>query len=144
MILLLLIITEPHAIIDYVDVVEINHKYSDDGLLAFDQIIWYDWNYDHYDVVDWRMLKNVRGPIDEKVLRNYRAQPEKFEPPEGEWLGGHAVPIKDNGIWISRWYDKGKMREVRAKYHRETWTLYDVDIMERENLPEEERRKLTK
>ena len=143
----------PGPLVDRVDVVEVNHFYDGStGKLTFDQIIWYDWNpYEsRYDVVDWRLLKGVRGEIvDQEALKKHRAWPDKFPPPDPEWLGGHATPLPDYRlkIHVSLWHDekcRGVLRRVEAKMYRETWTVYDPELTERENLPQEKRRELRK
>lgn len=40
------------------------------------------------------------------------------------------------------WWDGDKIRDVRAVSVKETWTQYDVELLERERLPKEFRREL--
>ena len=104
---------------DQVDLVEINHYYDENGRLVFDQIIFYDWSTgsNRYHVRDWRMLKN----------------PAQI--PHRDWQKGNYIAI---------WRDDGVLRKVVAKAARESWTQYDPEFIEREFLPKEMRRKLTK
>jgi hypothetical protein len=138
------------AVKDEVLLVEVNHFYNDqDGKLVFDQVIWYDWNSkeSRYDVVDWRLLKNVRGEIDKDEAHKHWLDPKNVPPPDPKWLGGHATPIKNWGKWVSTWHDekcRGVLREVTAAIRCETWTMYDPELVAREDLPQERRRKLRK
>lgn len=132
---------------DSVDLVEVNHFYNSSGELVFDQVIWLEWNTDkgRYDVVDWRLLRNVRlGNSDDKWTWD-------TEHPEGppyveSFIGGHATPTRVSDRWESYWLDEkcGKWRTVRAKHYRETWTDWDVELVARTVLPEEQRTGLTR
>ena len=108
------------AAVDEVDLIEINHFFDEQGRLVFDQIIYYDWSDEEsrYQVRDWRLLKNPS----QIPLRNWR-----------------------DGNFVSVWHDfkhRDVLRRVQAKTLRETWTQYDPELVEREFLPEERRRKL--
>ncbi len=108
------------ATVDEVDLVEINHVFDEQGRLVFDQVIYYEWsNQDsRYQVRDWRLLKKPS----QLPLKNWR-----------------------DGNFVSVWHDfkfRDVLREVQAKIVRETWTQYDPELVERDFLPEEKRRKL--
>jgi hypothetical protein len=140
-----------YPLVDRVMLVEVNHFYDEQGRLVFDQVIWYDWDGDRYQIVDWRLLKGVRSdePVDQEALKKHQAWPHKFPPPVPKWIGGHATPYHDSRLklWVSSWHDiKYKMahRVVYAKLFRETWTCYDPELIEREFLPQERRRELRK
>jgi len=111
-----------HAKLDRVDLVEINHFFDEQGRLVFDQLIFYDWCavQNRYNVRDWRLLKSpAQIPV-----RNW----------------------KDRD-YVAVWHDfkeRDVLRKVVAKMIRETWTQYDPELVEREFLPQEKRRELSK
>lgn len=100
-----------------VDLIEINHFYDEKGRLVFDQIIFYDWSAadSRFQVRAWRLLK----------------QPAQI--PHRNWKQGNFTAV---------WYDGPVLRNVRSDTLRETWTQYDPELLEREFLPTEKRRKL--
>lgn len=57
--ILLSIIPHPAAIVDRVDVCEVNHYYDSCGVENFKQIIWWRWNKHRcrHEVYDWRIVK---------------------------------------------------------------------------------------
>lgn len=65
------------------------------------------------DVVAWRLA------TDELILRDWK-----------------------RGGFILRWSDGAVFREVRAKCYRVSFTQFDVEIDQRETLPQEKRRGL--
>lgn len=100
-----------------VDLIEVNHFFDEQGRLVFDQVIFYDWSGDHsrYMVRDWRLVKNAS------------------QLPQRDWQSGGYLAV---------WQDGEVMRRVGAGAMRETWTQYDPELVEREYLPKDERRKL--
>ena len=108
-----------HVAVDEVDLIELNHFYDDRGRLVFDQVIFYDWcpGEGRFQVRDWRLLKS----------------PAQI--PRRNWGRGDFLTI---------WHDGDLLREVRSKGIHETWTQYDPELMERENLPKEKRQRLRK
>ncbi len=130
-IILLLGAVGPEAALqDRVDVQELNHFYNEEGKLVFHQIIYYEWQpYSvlresgvreegwRYQVVDWRL---VRGP---DIIPQY----------------DHA-----RKAWVALFQDGDDMRRVESTGFRETWTQYDPELVEREWLDKERRRKLRK
>ena len=108
--------------VDEVDLVEVNHHFDEQGRLVFDQVIFYDWcpRECRYQVRDWRLLKNpAQIPV-----RNWR-----------------------DGRFDAIWHDfkqSDVLRQVKALMVRESWTQYDPELVEREFLPEEQRRQLTR
>ena len=108
--------------VDEVDLIEINHYYDDKGRHVLDQIIFYDWSAQksRYQGRDWRMLKRPT-----------------------------QIPYRDwrSRTYVAVWHDPHDgevLRRVVAKSFRETWTQYDPEIVERDHLPKEKRRKLLK
>lgn len=102
---------------DQVDVIEVNHFYDDCGRLVFTQTIFWDWSEDEsgYHVRAWRLVK----------------QQEQL--PRRDHAGGGYVAL---------WQDGEAIRAVHALGVRETWTQFDVELVERETFPVERRRPL--
>jgi len=105
------------AIADYVDVIEINHYYDEQGKLVFDQLLFFEWSPAEscYHLRAWRLVK-TRSHI-----------------PQKDWV---------RGDYVATFHDGDSLRTVRAKVLRETWTQYDPELIERERLPKERRREL--
>lgn len=106
---------------DQVDLVEINHFHDDQGRPVFDQIIFYDWSPAHgrYQVRDWRLLKSSN----QVPLSNTR---------DREFIA----------VW-SDYKTRDVLRSTKARIMHETWTQYDPELVERDFLPENKRRRLT-
>ena len=109
---------EPVAL-EQVDLVEINHYYDQRGKLVLDQIIFYEWCAERcrYQVRDWRLLKSAN----QLPRRN-----------------------RHGNDYVAVWRDGQLLRKVHARAVRETWTLYDPEVADRENLPKNRRRKFSK
>jgi len=110
--------SQPSVIKDTVDLVEVNHYHDARGEHVFDQLIFYDWSRQkrRFQVRAWRLIKSES----QVPQRDYRL-----------------------GNWLVRWHDDGILREVTATSRRETWTQFDPELIERENLPQEHRLDLT-
>jgi len=144
-----------NPVVDHVDIVEVNHFCNqNDGTIVFEQIIW--WNFNHedarYDVVDWRILKDVRLPLEDGVLNKWKADIlggaiEDGVPPLGKWIGGHATPKKMNdGRYVSDWWDEktDTHRRVVAIIKRDSWSAgKDPELSQRIILPEPMRTRLS-
>lgn len=104
--------------VDQVDLIEYNHFYDEQGRHVFDQLLFYDWSRRdaRYQIRDWRLVKTTT-----------------------------QLPRKDakRGLYTATWHDGQVMRQVRATAIRETWTQYDPELVERANLPKEQRRELS-
>jgi hypothetical protein len=110
------------AIVDEVDLAVINHVFDEEGRVALDQIIYYDWSSreGRFQVRDWRLLKHPA----QIPLRNWRSN-----------------------NYVAVWQDpnqKDVLRRVHAKILCETWTAFDPELLERDYLPQEKRRCLQK
>ena len=107
------------ATVDRCDLMELNHFYDEQGRLVFDQVIFYDWSDDdaRHMVRAWRLVKH----------------PSQL--PQRDWSGGGYAAV---------WQDGEVLRHVRAKFFRETWTQYDPELDEREHLPKERRKELSR
>jgi hypothetical protein len=99
---------------DVVDLVEVNHYHDARGEHVFDQLIFYDWSNQtrRFQVRAWRLIKS-----DSQLPRRDHRQ----------------------NHWLVRWHDDGVLREVTATSRRETWTQHDPELVERENLPQDQR-----
>lgn len=130
---------------DRVDMAELNHFYGRDGSLVFSQVVWWDWNVSEgrWDVVDWRLLKDVSVEIPEAKRAWELAHPDG-PPYVPLFIGGHATPVRCGSRWVSEWHDEksGKPRRVIAAFFKESWTDWDVELVAREDKPQERRRGL--
>ena len=139
--------------IDRVDLIEINHFYDGNGRLVLDQIVFYDFNSfkSEYECIDWRLIKNGRKKYSKEELFKKKVEilKSKVEKPPfvPEWIGCSEVPLynRRNRMWVSRFYDykDRKYRVVQSTCYRETWTLVDVELANREIFPRGQRRELT-
>jgi hypothetical protein len=116
--LLLALVPYAGPVEDRVDVVEINHFYDDQGRLVFDQAIFWDWcpANERFRVRDWRLLKT----------------PAQI--PQRSVTGGY----------VAVWFDGDAMRRVRCRQVRESWTMFDPELAQREILPKANRRELSR
>ncbi|MEX1040061.1 MAG: hypothetical protein WDZ51_05500 [Pirellulaceae bacterium] len=107
------------AVQDRVDLLEINHYHDAQGRLVFDQVIFYEWSARdaRFHVTAWRLLKSP------------------WQLPRRRW---------SDGMYESTWNDGDVTRHVVAEVVRETWTQYDPEMVEREYLPREYRRGLSR
>lgn len=107
-------VSDRSVVKDVVDLVEVNHYHDARGEHVFDQLIFYDWSSQkkRFQVRAWRLIKSES-----------------------------QLPRRDHrqGHWLVRWHDDGILREVTATSQRETWTQYDPELIERENLPQDQR-----
>jgi hypothetical protein len=149
------IIPQETTLKDHVDMVEINHFYNEQGALVFDQVIYWDWNgaEGRFEVVDWRLIKNARAELTEaERFKLQQIQPVMMikdgsqvrMPVVPEWIGSPKVPIKRAGICKSIFWDGDQLREVTCGFVRETWTQHDPELQDRNKLPRQHRRLLSK
>jgi hypothetical protein len=110
------IVPQSTAVVDRVDVIEVNHFYDDQGRLVFHQVVFYDWCdfAERHQVRAWRLLKSAS-----------------------------QFPVRDRrGGYVATWIDGDRLRQVWGGAFRETWTQYDPELVERQALPRECRREL--
>lgn len=102
-------------------VIELNHFYSENGDLVFDQVLFWDWSdaAARYNVRAWRLVKH------------------ESQLPYPCYGGGPRM-------YRALWLDGERNRLIYAPSYRETWTQYDPELTEREKLPKEKRRELRK
>lgn len=113
--LLLAILPLDDATCERCDLIELNHVHDDCGQHTFSQLIFWEWTGTKHDVIAWRLVK-------------YTTQH-----PTRDWRRG--------GYYV-RWLEGDKTREIRSPCYRESWTQYDVEMHERNELPKERRREL--
>lgn len=105
------------AILDQVDLIEVNHVYDSSGRPILDQVIFYQWSRAdaRYQVIAWRLLRSP-GQV-----------------PQRDW---------NRRAYVAHWFDADLLRKVVAGQCRETWTTYDPEMAERAIYPMEYRREL--
>lgn len=96
-----------------VDCCETNHFYDENGRPIFVQEIYWQWSDDEsrYECHAWRLVK---------------------EP--------GMVPVKRGRFHESVWFDGERLRRVRCRAVRQTWTQHDPELLDREKLPQDLRR----
>lgn len=102
-----------NAIVERVDLIEVNHLHDQQGNPTFDQIIFWKWHQDEsaYHVRDWTMSDHAFV---------YRRQAEAIYP--------------DNLIRT--------IRKVRSVHFKESWTQIDPERADKHGLKEEHRLRL--
>jgi hypothetical protein len=116
--LLLALQPVPLVVTDQVDRVEVNHCHDEEGRRYLSQLIFWRWDAEEsrHQVIAWRIARKDR-----------------------EW------PVIDHrrGVAVLWFMDGHTMRRVIASQVRETWTLGDPELFERDVLPADRRRELT-
>src|SRR5688500_9850771 len=110
---MLLIVPVGDAPVYHCDQIEVNHVFAaDTGCVHLEQLIFRCVAPD--EIRDWRMLAKT------------------------------GLPKRDfqSNYWIVRWVEDGTLVEVRAREVVETWSDHDREILEREWLPQEARRRI--
>ncbi|MCC9608530.1 hypothetical protein LOC68_09810 [Blastopirellula sp. JC732] len=105
------------ATVDRVDLIEVNHYYDAQGRHVIDQLIFWDWDRDRFQIRAWRLIKN------------------ESQLPTRDW---------DRDQYVCYWRDLTQLRKVYAPQKRETWTNYDPEVLEREIYPRERRQELSR
>ena len=119
-VILLLLISGDGVLRDNCELIEFNETYTEDGqLLVLRQIIFWGWQDCKRGIGDDSPGFRV---IDFRLRRR------------ADWptLTGDVV----------RWHDQGRLREVRFKAVRYTWTLYDPEVFDRHRLARDSRQGL--
>ena len=100
-----------------VDLIELNHFIDDQGREVFQQLVFYDWSRPDqcFHVRAWRLVK------------------KQTQLPRRHW--------KPKG-YLCTWQDNHKTREVWSESLRETWSQKDPERVNREILPENQRKPL--
>lgn len=108
----------PGVAYDAADVSEQNAFYDECGKLIFIQHVWWLWSNDfaRHECLAWRMA------------RHHSQRPAR------DWR---------NGGYVAVWYDGDLLRVTRTGGFRESWTQVDVEVIDRQVLPKEQRRELS-
>jgi len=128
--------------------VELQHFYDDVGRLVFDQLVYYEWADDRYQVVGWKLLKYEPRKVnkDDKIAWEWNEQlkPEEerlpYVPP---FTPGPDLPRLNptTGWYEAKYYkDVGSLEvlwHIRCKTMIETWSQQDIELVERQFLPKE-------
>ena len=100
-----------------VDLIELNHRYDDQGRHCYDQVIFYEWSPDYrrYHVVAWCLVDH----------------------------GLSRLPTLDHSKnrYVVRWFDRetGRQREIWSPIYRETWSDWDPERANKELMDEKYR-----
>ena len=116
LLLCLLPVNQPPT--EFVDLMELNHNYDFDGRRNWDQVIYYDWcpKTERYQVRAFTVI----------TVQDDSRRPMRVEP------SGYVFWTKVG--WVPH--------RVVSTHYRETWSQDDPEIIEREYLPQEQRRPL--
>ena len=143
--LLITLLPIDQEIEEHVDRIELNHFYSGDGKLVFDQVIFWDWNQSlaRYEIRDWRLIKDCRY-VDDTRKQQWDTEHPDGPPYVPESRPVHAWPRSRSGRPLCDWFDEKshKPRRVTADVLIESWTDFDPELIDREKLPQENRRGL--
>ncbi len=107
---------------DRCDAIEQNFYYDEQGRLVFAQLIYYDFppTAERHFVRAWRLVK------------------DQSQVPQRDWR---------NGGYTSLFYEASQSGEcwrlITAPSYYESWTQWDVELVEREYMPKEKRRELS-
>lgn len=109
------------ALKNHVEIIELNHCFTNTGGFLFDQYIFWEWNSARrcYQIVDFRMAASIPHKPYLNQRRNYV-------------------------LIFSDWRTKTYLREVTSPIFRETWTRFDPEQKDRTRWPMNRRRKLVR
>ena len=164
LVVLLLAITGPKIeVVDHFDMIEINHLHNVDTCHhVFTQLLCKDWCRlnRRYLVHYWRVVrKNAYDKTNVAHREAWEADKERIADSirdhqfrqrilgieyRGEFTGGGMLPKKVAGKYTIRFYDDGVLRVITADSVIETKTQYDPEKLDRQYLPEKDRRGLTR
>lgn len=99
------------------DVVEFNHYYDKDGQLIFDQLIFYRWDGERFELIDCRTIRE--SGYYHNAIKSFTSSNNSI-------------------LFISN----DKLYKVRFGEFRETWTQEDPDVKDREKYQFEARKGL--
>jgi hypothetical protein len=110
-------IKDQNSLTQRVDLIELNHRYDDQGRHCYDQVIFYEWSPDYrrYHVVAWCLVDN----------------------------GLSRLPALDHNKnrYVVKWFDRdsGQHRVLWAPIYRETWSDWDPERANKELMDEKYR-----
>lgn len=156
--------------VEQCDLIEHNYFYDDQERLVFVQYVFFDWSDDFnaYIIRAWRMAKGGtrslrRGDKDDpptiQEKEKWEAYIDSLNLPaeianKAKYNGGNQniyiwssdpmYPRKNynTNMYVMNWNDGDLSRQVSAPQFRTTYTLFDVELVNREILPKEKRREL--
>jgi len=155
MLILLLFSALPQTASDpiyYVDLIELNHQYSEKWNFCYDQYIFYNWERDqylnyNYVCTSWCTVKSREKLTPEELELKTREKRKKYfdEHPnsklklenivyEPKFLS-YGYPDRYKEYYQVRFFKSGSSCLVRSKLYIETWTNYDPELKNRELLP---------
>lgn len=109
----------PAPLVTHVTCLELNHvQCPQTGRHVFSQLVLWGWDKQRktHHVVAWRMVDQARP----------------------------ALIRREGREWVDRTRDGPHVREARAIWFHESWTFHDVELDDRERLPQDQRRGLTR
>lgn len=103
---------------EFVDLIELNHKYDPKGRHTFSQVIFYERlrQNGHYRVRDWVLVDDRESLC--------------------------AVPVNRNSLYHSDFTKEDVYYQIRSPLFRESWTHYDPEIEDGRIYPKHTRRLL--
>lgn len=152
---------EPRPVVDNFRVVEINHLYTKEGFIKFDQLLFKDFNQrtGRYQIEAWIYMKNSRVKTKkgeeqhEKKLDDLlgnrgfsgREDIRHRNSYKGEFIGGPMDPVYSGGKYTVTFHDNfGNVRLAKADRFEETYSQSDPEQDDRKKHPASERRGFTK
>lgn len=144
---LLSVVPHDTAVRESVDVVEVNNFFDQDGKYVFTQLIFRDWceAADCHQIRAWRMVKPRQTPPIEQPFVDEISEVAKCDL---RWRSfathGPMLPRELDGKFVCHWLDGEVERVITARECRETYTVHDPEVSERESLPKEKRAELRK
>lgn len=110
-------VKDRNCLVQKVDLIELNHRYDDQGRHCYDQVIFYEWSPDYrrYHVVAWCLVDN----------------------------GLSRLPAFDHHKerYVVSWFDRdsGRQRTIWAPIYRETWSDWDPERANKQLMDEKYR-----
>lgn len=103
-----------------VDLIELNHKYGENGQHVFDQVIFWERHpgSGKYRVLDWRMVEDAI----------YFSRRPKLD--------------QSGSMYAVTWSEGGDYFDVRSRIFRESWTQTDPEVLDKKVWPDSCRAKL--
>lgn len=123
---------EDNTLVDNVTTIEVNTFYDEHAKRIFDQIVY--WDNMKFSISDYPQIYEVYGVVAWKLIK-------------GDSFNTGEISIKHkNGLYYAEWYTISNYRFVKhiviANQFRRTWTQEDPELVNREVIPKEKRRKL--
>lgn len=119
-------LNDKSTITHYVDAIELNHMYDDDGKVSLDQVIF--WYQDQ--VIDYRPCTQNSRRYNKEAEKKAINNNDVYNP---EWVGTDMRPIKCGNWYISCFFDHkdSVRRKIYTKIYKESWTQFDPELVQR-------------